>query len=117
MNVTDFIKAKGLYSKMLSPLGYTLQMDLEEYKTAGFGEGGKTDFWISEKAATINGHVAFKARTKEQVDKFYRAALKEGATDNGAPGYRKDYAPGYYAAFVHDYDGNNIEAVWMDPDA
>lgn len=100
---------------MLSPLGYAIAMDLAEYKTAGFGTE-KPDFWISEKKESNTGtHVAFEAKDKGQVDAFYKAALEAGATDNGAPGYRKDYAPGYYAAFVHDYDKNNIEAVFMDP--
>lgn len=116
INVTDFAKAKELYSKMLAPLGYTLQMDLEQYKTAGFGEGGRLDFWISQKADTNAGtHVAFHAKGQEQVQEFHTAALEAGATDNGAPGYRKEYSPGYYAAFIHDLDGNNIEAVWIDP--
>jgi predicted lactoylglutathione lyase len=49
------------------------------------------------------------------VQKFYDAALAAGGTDNGAPGYRKEYTPGYYAAFVTDPDGHNIEALFIDP--
>jgi hypothetical protein len=49
------------------------------------------------------------------VEAFYEAGIGAGGADNGAPGYRKDYSPGYYAAFVHDYDGSNIEVVWHDP--
>jgi len=59
-------------------------------------------------------HLAFQARDKAMVDAFYQAALKAGGTDNGAPGDR-DYHPGYYACFVLDPDGNNIEAVYHGP--
>jgi catechol 2,3-dioxygenase-like lactoylglutathione lyase family enzyme len=115
INVKDYAQAKELFLKTLAPLGYGVMMDLPEYKTAGFGDG-KPDFWISEKKESTAGtHVAFEAKDKEQVDSFYKAALEAGAIDNGAPGYRAEYTPGYYAAFVHDFDGNNIEAVWMDP--
>lgn len=115
INVKDYARAKELYMKMLAPLGYGIAMDLPQYMTAGFG-AGKPDFWISEKKDFNGGtHVAFEAKNQEEVQKFYTAALEAGAIDNGAPGYRKEYAPGYYAAFVHDYDGNNIEAVWIDP--
>ncbi len=103
---------------MLAPLGYAVGMDMPEYKAAGFIQNGKQDFWIGESAASSAGvHVAFAAESAEQVQAFYGAALAAGATDNGAPGYRKDYSPGYYGAFVHDFDGNNIESVWVDPSA
>ena len=116
VSIKDYAKAKELYSKMLAPLGYAISMDLEEYRVAGFKQGDKTDFWIGESDTSSAGvHVAFAAESQDQVQSFYDAALAAGATDNGAPGYRKEYSPGYYAAFVHDLDGNNIEAVWMDP--
>ena len=115
VGVKDYSKAKNLYLKMLAPLGYEIGMDLEEHKAAGFIQGGKIDFWIGGSESSTEVHVAFVAESQEQVQKFYEAALAAGASDNGAPGYRKEYSPGYYAAFVHDFDGNNIEAVWMDP--
>jgi predicted lactoylglutathione lyase len=59
-------------------------------------------------------HLAFQAADKAAVEQFYKAALAAGGRDNGAPGERK-YHPGYYAAFVLDPDGNNIEAVWHGP--
>ncbi|MEJ0007737.1 MAG: VOC family protein [Steroidobacteraceae bacterium] len=58
--------------------------------------------------------MAFAAKSREEVQAFHQAALKAGGKDNGGPGYR-DYSPGYYAAFVYDPDGHNIEAVWYDP--
>ena len=113
--VTDMDKAKAFYSAALKPLGYSLQMEFAEWKVAGFGEPQKPDFWLSGKEEAHNAHVAFASADKAAVDAFYEAAVKAGGSDNGKPGYRKDYSPGYYAAFVHDPFGNNIEAVYMDP--
>ena len=56
-------------------------------------------------------HVAFRAKSREAVKAFHKAALKAGGKDNGKPGLRKEYSPDYYAAFVFDLEGNNIEAV------
>ena len=111
--VSDYQKAKEFYIKILAPLGYANNMEYGE--AAGFIEGGHTSFWIgTNPKGVIPLHVAFEAKNKEQVDEFYKVALESGATDNGAPGYRTEYWPGYYAAFVHDADGHNIEVVWYD---
>jgi predicted lactoylglutathione lyase len=115
--VSDYKKSKEFYQKALAPLGYAIGMDLPEYKAAGFKHGGKQDFWLGEKAGAAGVHVAFVAESKKAVDDFYAAAIAAGGKDNGKPGYRKDYSPGYYAAFVHDPDGSNIEALWHDPAA
>ena len=53
-------------------------------------------------------------RSRNEVEAFHKAALAAGGKDNGKPGYRAEYWPGYYAAFVHDLDGHNVEAVWYD---
>ena len=58
-------------------------------------------------------HLAFSAADRKSVDAFHAAALRAGGADNGAPGVRENYGPHYYAAFVHDPDGNNIEAVCL----
>jgi catechol 2,3-dioxygenase-like lactoylglutathione lyase family enzyme len=87
--------------------------------------GGSTDdyFWTDELFVSTSGsdaaqgaltgrhHLAFQAQDKAAVEAFHRVALAHGGTDNGAPGERP-YHPGYYAAFVLDPDGNNIEAVY-----
>ena len=112
--VRDYSKSKELYIAMLAPLGYALGLDLPEYTAAGFTQGGKQDFWIGQNPAGGTTHVAFVAANQDEVQAFYDAALAAGATDNGAPGYRAAFSPGYYGPFVHDFDGNNIEAVWMD---
>jgi catechol 2,3-dioxygenase-like lactoylglutathione lyase family enzyme len=114
-NVTDFQQAKRFYEQALAPLGYSLQMEFEG--AAGFGTGeGIPDFWIgssSERGAT---HVAFSAGDRASVDKFYEAAIAAGGQDNGPPGLRPDFHETYYAAYVHDADRNNIEAVSHRPE-
>src|SRR5690606_988746 len=84
-------------------------------KAAGYGRQ-KPDFWLNESPAPGPGrHYAFVASSRAEVDAFYAAALAAGGSDNGAPGPRPQYHPDYYAAFVFDPDGNNIEAVCHAP--
>jgi catechol 2,3-dioxygenase-like lactoylglutathione lyase family enzyme len=113
--VSDYRVSKEFYKKVLAPLGYTNNMEYGE--AGGFNDGKNTDFWIGEKDVVGKSHLAFEAKSKAEVEAFYAAALAAGAKDNGKPGYRKDYWPGYYAAFVYDPDGHNIEAVWYDYNA
>jgi catechol 2,3-dioxygenase-like lactoylglutathione lyase family enzyme len=110
--VSDYAKAKAFYTKVLATLGYSQNMEYGE--SAGFNDGKNTDFWISAEKSVVPTHVAFQARNRNQVEAFHKTAVTAGAKDNGQPGYR-DYSPGYFAAFVLDPDGNNIEAVWYDP--
>ena len=111
--VKNYKNAKKLYTAALKPLGYKLKMDMAEWKACGYMEGGHTSFWIVEKKRTLPGHVALIGRSKQAVQKFHKEALKNGAKDNGAPGFRVEYGPTYYAAFVTDHDGNNIEACYF----
>ncbi len=110
--VSDYQKAKEFYTRVLKTLGYTNNMEYGE--AAGFNDGKNTDFWISKKEKVVDSHIAFEAKSAKEVDAFYKEALAAGAKDNGAPGYRTEYWPGYYAAFVHDMDGHNVEVVWFD---
>jgi len=113
--VGDYKKAKDFYTKVLATLGYTQTMEYGE--AAGFSDGSNeknTDFWIGAEKTVVPVHLAFRAQSKQEVEDFYKTGLEAGAKDNGAPGYRKQYWPGYYAAFFHDADGNNIEAVFYD---
>ena len=110
--VSDYKKAKKFYSQVLKPVGYKQNMEYGE--AAGFMEGGNTSFWISKQKKMAPGHIAFEAKNKKAVDAFHTEALKAGAKDNGKPGYRTDYWPGYYAAFILDADGHNVEAVFYD---
>jgi catechol 2,3-dioxygenase-like lactoylglutathione lyase family enzyme len=114
LNVSDLATAKRFYSQALAPLGYSLQMEFEG--AAGFGaQEGMPDFWLGSRPERGAAHVAFSTRDRAAVDAFHAAALDAGATDNGAPGLRPDYGENYYAAFVHDADGNNVEAVCHTP--
>ncbi len=120
LNVRDYAKSKAFYTQALAPLGITCLMEFG--KAAGFGKGGKPDLWIGEgkttfqtpeQAANITPiHVALSAKSREEVDAFYKAAIEAGAKDFGAPGIRAHYHPGYYGAFVLDPDGHDIEAVF-----
>ncbi len=116
--VADFDASRDFYAKVLAPLGYALVMEVTSEMTgtdarhAGFGANGKPSFWIGTGSSTsVGAHVAFVAASHAQVDAFHAAAIAAGARDNGAPGPRPHYHPGYYGAFVLDPDGHNIEAV------
>ncbi|MGC1850934.1 MAG: VOC family protein [Solirubrobacterales bacterium] len=115
IEVSDLQRSKAFYEEALEPLGIGLLMEFEG--AAGLGKetehGPKPFFWIYARGRpTVSGaHVAFGVRDTERVDAFHAAALAAGGTDNGAPGLRPIYHPGYYGAFVLDPDGNNVEAV------
>jgi catechol 2,3-dioxygenase-like lactoylglutathione lyase family enzyme len=114
--VSDIEQGKKFYAKALAPLGYSMEMEFPDAAGFGTGEGGVPDFWIGvneERGAT---HVAFSAKDRAAVDAFYEAAMSVGAKDNGAPGLRTHYHENYYAAYVYDADGNNIEAVSHRPE-
>ena len=117
--VTDLAVSRAFYERALAPLGITLLMEVTGDMTGGhgahlgFGRDGNPFFWIGTgKQASRNVHVALSAPDTATVDAFHAAALAAGGTDNGAPGLRPDYHPGYYGAFVLDPDGNNVEAVF-----
>lgn len=114
IKVSDFDQARTFYSAALAPLGYTVLMEPAP-GFAGFGRDGKPDFWIQPGPTSGSCHIAFAARDHATVDAFYKAALAAGATDNGAPGARPQYHPGYYGAFVIGPDGHNLEAVCHHP--
>jgi catechol 2,3-dioxygenase-like lactoylglutathione lyase family enzyme len=113
LNVSDYEVSRQFYEQTLAPLGYSVQTELTEWKTAGFGaEGVASDFWIGEREPLAMGmHVAFQAPDHATVDAFHAAGVAAGGTDNGPPGIRERYHPTYYGAYVLDPDGNNIEAV------
>jgi catechol 2,3-dioxygenase-like lactoylglutathione lyase family enzyme len=111
INVSNFEKSKEFYVYILAPLGYQLSSELNNVM-AGFGIDGEQDFWIMQgEVNTPRIHIAFRAQNRDVVREFYAAALAAGGRDNGAPGLRTHYHPDYYAAFVLDPDGHNIEAV------
>ncbi|MGC1694580.1 MAG: VOC family protein [Pseudolabrys sp.] len=115
--VSDYARSKSFYLKALAPLGYTLVMEVEQkvekdFSAGGFGRDRKPEFWIGGEGKLDRAiHIAVVANDRAAVDAFYRAALAAGGKDNGAPGLRPHFHPNYYAAFVFDPDGRNIEAV------
>ncbi len=123
ISVSDYAASKAFYDTVMPTIGAgrCMEVTAEEtggtYEGAGYGVSGKPSFWIGIGGA-LQGrlHVAFVAPDRASVDAFYNAAIKAGATDNGPPGIRAHYHPNYYAAFVLDPDGHNIEAVCHRPE-
>ena len=99
------------YSAALGPLGHVLSS--MDSAGAAFGPPGAPALWLhyAEKAEGRGAHVAFRAASRAAVDAFYERGVQAGGRDNGKPGLRADYSPTYYAAFLMDPDGNNVEAV------
>ena len=112
LNVSDYERSRAFYVRALEPLGIGVVMEFPDVKGIGLGEAGKPYLWISERGVPCtSAHVALAAADTAAVDAFYEAALAAGGVDNGPPGLRPHYHEGYYAAFVLDPDGNNVEAV------
>jgi catechol 2,3-dioxygenase-like lactoylglutathione lyase family enzyme len=109
--VKDLDASVRLYKQALGPLGFEITMQDEE--NAAFGTKGAYTLWLAGDAKLAHApvHLAFSAATHAAVAAFHREGLKAGGRDNGAPGARPDYSPDYYAAFLFDPDGNNVEAV------
>ena len=115
LKVSDYEKSLKFYAQALEPLGYRAEYTDGNGKTAGFGVKGSPDFWITEGKPVSPVHVAFRCPNRRTVNTFHAAALSAGAKDNGAAGPRPDYGHTYYAAFVLDPDGNNIELICHEP--
>jgi catechol 2,3-dioxygenase-like lactoylglutathione lyase family enzyme len=117
LNVAHYETSKSFFERALAPLGYRVVMDFPEFGAVGFGTERAPEFWVSARDPRGTGtHVAFEASDRAAVDAFHTAALAAGGNDNGPPGLRPHYHETYYAAFVHDADGNNIEAVCHKPE-
>ena len=111
--VGDFDTSAAFYDAALAPLGIKRAVEFEYPggKVIGYGVE-RPEFWLNTGGALRDRiHLAFAASTRAQVDAFYKAAMAAGGRDNGGPGIREQYSPNYYAAFVLDPDGHNIEAV------
>ena len=111
ITVSDLARATAFYENLLIPLGYTKLR--ESGATAGFGKT-YPEFWVNlrdSEPAPSGAHVALRAGDIGAVEAFYAAALANGGSCDGPPGFREIYSPRYYAAFIRDPDGNRIEAV------
>ncbi len=110
VNVADFEAAKAFYLSVLAPLGYRIVYE-EPGALAYLADAHGLDFGIGRRDPVGGAHVAFECDDRAGVDSFYDAALAAGGSDNGPPGIRPQYDENYYAAYVLDADGNNLEAV------
>lgn len=113
---SNYAASKAFFLKALEPLGITAGAEGPPSYGVELCTDAKASlclFQTDEKPAHL--HLAFTARTRQQVDDFYRAALAAGGTDHGAPGLRPQYHANYYAAFVIGPDGHNIEVVCHEP--
>lgn len=114
--VVDFARSTAFYDQAFAPLGVRRLFDVPEEQSGGVKVTGYGDdrpwFWLAEERATTGlMHIALQGKTRADVDAFHAAAIRAGGTDNGPPGLRPHYHPTYYAAFVFDPDGHNIEVV------
>jgi catechol 2,3-dioxygenase-like lactoylglutathione lyase family enzyme len=110
LHVKNLDASTRFYTAALAPLGHVAA------DGAGFGPPGNPGLWLyaDANAQGPGVHVAFRAASRDAVDRFHAAGLAAGGRDNGGAGVRGDYAPNYYAAFLIDPDGNNVEAVCME---
>lgn len=114
VGVSDLERAATFYEAAFAPLGLTRL--ITRPATVGFGKN-YPEFWINLRAGMARvspdsgAHVCLRAKTTEEIEAFYAAALKAGGTDDGPPGIRPHDRVKYFAAFVADPDGNRIEVV------
>jgi catechol 2,3-dioxygenase-like lactoylglutathione lyase family enzyme len=114
LQVSDYQTSKAFYLQALQPLGYDLVREIDDW--GGFGSNNVPELWLIAGHPTQPiVHLALRARERKIVDAFHAAAIAAGGTDNGAPGIRI-YHPNYYAAFVLDPDGHNLEVVCHQPE-
>lgn len=113
IKVEDFASNRAFYESVLGALGYSVVFEAEG--VVGFGDNLHDMFEVREAdenaPVSKSTHIAFIARSEEAVRAFHKEALAHGAKDNGVPGLRPEYEEGYFAAFVIDPNGHNIEAV------
>jgi catechol 2,3-dioxygenase-like lactoylglutathione lyase family enzyme len=107
VDATDYEESVRFYETVLAPLGIPRLAETEEWTC--FANLNVVD----RRPPTQNLHLCFYTRSRDEVDAFHRAGVQAGFRSNGEPGYR-DYGPGYYAAYLLDPDGNNIEALYRD---
>ena len=111
VHASDYRESVRFYETVLAPLG--VPKLVERHEQDGDWTGFANLVVVDRSPATQNLHLCFYAREKAHVDAFHRVGVEAGFRSNGAPGYR-DYAPGYYAAYLLDPDDNNVEALYRD---
>jgi catechol 2,3-dioxygenase-like lactoylglutathione lyase family enzyme len=115
LQVDNLDVSARFYKAVLAPLGH-----VPDSSGTGFGPANEPALWLYQSADKHSAgrqksgtHLALRAASRDAVDRFHREGLKAGGRDHGGPGLRADYAPTYYAAFLLDPDGNNVEAVCL----
>jgi catechol 2,3-dioxygenase-like lactoylglutathione lyase family enzyme len=113
LKVKNLDASVRFYGAALAPLGHVLAS--RDASGAGLGPPGEPALWLylAENSAGPGVHVAFRAADRAAVDRFHAEGLAAGGRDHGRPGLRTDYGPSYYAAFLLDPEGNNVEAVCL----
>lgn len=114
LTVSNFERSVAFYTSALKPLGITMAMDFkgegDHPDLKGFGDGKSIFFWLKEGSADSSGiHIGFVAKDHAEVDAFHKAAVAAGATSKKSPRVFPEYYPGYYAAWIIDPDGYEIE--------
>jgi catechol 2,3-dioxygenase-like lactoylglutathione lyase family enzyme len=111
LRVRELSLSRAFYEQALKP--FDVRVVQSSQGPLGFVTDGRGDLWIKEGTPGAGSvHIAFVARDRSTVEAFHRVAVRAGGTDNGSPGLRPQYGDGYYAAYVLDPDGNNVEAVF-----
>lgn len=117
IKVENLKTSRKFYDEIMAALGYQVVLEIHDV-VVGYGTNVHDMFEVRQfdKKALLSQciHLAFNALNKQSVDNFYHKALANGATCNGKPGFRPEYEDGYYAAFVIDPNGHNIEAVYSE---
>jgi len=113
LKVRNLDASVRFYTGALAPLGYVLCS--RDDSGAGFGPPGEPALWLyaAPQASSSAMHIALRANDRTSIDRFHADGLRNGGRDHGKPGVRADYSPTYYAAFLLDPDGNNVEAVCL----
>jgi catechol 2,3-dioxygenase-like lactoylglutathione lyase family enzyme len=113
--VSDLTRSTSFFALALDPLGYALHV---QGPLSGFGVApDRLDFWLKQTdPSTPRPHFAFHCDTRRRVDEAYRAALAAGGVDNGSPKLLPHIHANYYAGFVRDPDGHNVEFVCHRPE-
>jgi catechol 2,3-dioxygenase-like lactoylglutathione lyase family enzyme len=108
VHASDYAESVRFYETVLATLGIPRIFETEEWTSF-------TSLNVVDRTpATRDLHVCFRAASRDEVDAFHAAGIDAGFRSNGEPGYREKYGAGYYAAFLLDPDGNNVEALYRD---
>jgi predicted lactoylglutathione lyase len=115
LNVSDVLDSRKFYELLLPPAGLPVNREFGDI-AVGFGDKNYAVLALVRQESPVQAtHIAFRVGTRRAVDELYETALNAGGVDNGSPGLRPHYHENYYAAFVRDRDGHNLEFVCHDP--